>query len=41
MLTLCAGALKVFIHALLNPPPPNEALRAAANRYRRLIGTQG
>lgn len=27
---------RVFIDALLNPPPPNKALRAAAARYRTI-----
>ena len=35
MLTLCNEAREVFVKALLNPRAPNEALRKAANRYRR------
>ncbi len=26
-----------FVNALLNPPPPNQALKKAAKRYRQLI----
>lgn len=28
-------AREVFVHAILNPPAPNEAARVAARRYRR------
>jgi uncharacterized protein (DUF1778 family) len=28
---------EAFVEALLNPPQPNEALKAAAERYRQLI----
>jgi uncharacterized protein (DUF1778 family) len=38
MLTLCEEAREVFVNALLNPPAPNEALRAAAGRYRKSVG---
>lgn len=34
VLTLHDEARQVFIDALLNPPRPNEALRAAAKRYK-------
>lgn len=26
-----------FVNALLNPPPPNEALKAAALRYKQVM----
>ena len=29
---------EVFVNALLNPPQPNEAAKAAAARYRQLMG---
>jgi len=35
MLTLCDEAREVFVNALMNPPAPNKAMRAAAARYRR------
>ncbi len=35
VLSLSQEARKVFVAAILNPPPPNEALRAAAGRYRK------
>lgn len=28
---------KTFVNALMNPPAPNEALRKAAQRYRKLV----
>jgi len=31
-------AREVFINAVLNPPAPNHAARAAAERYRRHMG---
>ena len=31
-------AREVFINAVLNPPAPNDAARAAAERYRRHMG---
>jgi len=34
LLTLHEDARDVFVNALLNPPPPNEAARAAAKRYK-------
>jgi len=34
LLTLHEDARDVFVNALLNPPPPNEAGRAAAKRYK-------
>lgn len=37
MLTLCGEARQVFANALLNPPAPNETLRRAADRYRKLV----
>ncbi len=38
MLTLHDEAREVFVNALLNPPAPNEALQAAADRYRKNVG---
>lgn len=38
MLSLCDEAREVFIKALLNPPAPNKAMRAAADRYRKAVG---
>jgi len=35
MLTLCHEAREVFVKALLNPRAPNEALRKAADRYKK------
>lgn len=37
-LSLAQDARRVFVAAVLNPPPPNEALRAAARRYRKRMG---
>ena len=34
VLTLRDHARKVFVQAILNPPLPNEAARAAARRYK-------
>jgi uncharacterized protein (DUF1778 family) len=34
VLTLRDEARKVFVNALLNPPAPNKAARAAARRYK-------
>jgi uncharacterized protein (DUF1778 family) len=31
-------AREVFINAVLNPPAPNDAARAAAERYRKHMG---
>ena len=31
-------AREVFVNAILNPPAPNEAARAAVRRYRRDMG---
>ena len=33
LLKLTPDNQEVFVHALLNPPAPNKALRAAAARY--------
>jgi len=41
MLSLCDEARKVFVDALMNPPPPNEALRAAAGRYIKHVERSG
>jgi uncharacterized protein (DUF1778 family) len=38
ILSLCDEARDVFINALMNPPAPNAALRAAANRYKKHMG---
>jgi uncharacterized protein (DUF1778 family) len=38
MLSLCDEARDVFVNALMNPPTPNEALRAAADRYKKHTG---
>ena len=38
ILSLCDEAREVFINALMNPPAPNEALRAAADRYKKHVG---
>jgi uncharacterized protein (DUF1778 family) len=38
VLTLRDHARKVFVQAILNPPAPNEAARAAARRYKAQFG---
>ena len=38
MLSLFDEAREVFVKALMNPPEPNKALRAAAARYRKHVG---
>ena len=38
VLQLRDQAREVFINAVLNPPAPNEAVRAAAKRYRNHMG---
>lgn len=38
VLTLRDQARKVFVTAILNPPPPNEAARGAARRYKAQMG---
>jgi uncharacterized protein (DUF1778 family) len=38
VLTLRDEARKVFVNAILNPPRPNEAARAAARRYKAQLG---
>ena len=38
ILTLHDDARDVFVKAILNPPTPNRAARAAAKRYKRLLG---
>jgi uncharacterized protein (DUF1778 family) len=38
VLTLRDQARKVFVNAILNPPLPNEAARAAARRYKAQLG---
>jgi len=37
-LVLRDQARDVFINAILNPPPPNDAARAAAQRYKTQMG---
>lgn len=37
VLELCEEAREVFVKALINPPAPNEALEAAADRYKKHI----
>lgn len=32
---------KAFVEHLLNPPEPNEALKAAAERYKRRVRDSG
>jgi uncharacterized protein (DUF1778 family) len=36
-LTLAQNSRRVFVEALLNPPPPNEKAIAAAKRFKREI----
>ena len=38
VLTLRDEARRVFVNAVLNPPQPNEAARAAARRYKEQSG---
>lgn len=38
LLHLPAEASDVFVRAILNPPEPNEAARAAARRYKETMG---
>ena len=38
VLTLRDEARRVFVNAVLNPPRPNEAARAAARRYKEQSG---
>ena len=38
ILSLCDEAREVFINALMKPPAPNAALRAAATRYKKHMG---
>jgi uncharacterized protein (DUF1778 family) len=37
-ITLTPDEQRVFMKALLNPPPPGSRLRAAARRYRKVVG---
>lgn len=39
-LTLSLQDSEAFVEALLNPPQPNPALKAAAQRYRQAISMQ-
>jgi uncharacterized protein (DUF1778 family) len=36
-LVLTAQESRAFVEALLNPPAPNAALRAAAEHYRKMV----
>jgi uncharacterized protein (DUF1778 family) len=36
-ITLSASEWEIFYDALMNPPEPNEKLKAAARRYRALF----
>lgn len=38
VIELTARSTEAFVNSLLNPPAPNERLRAAARRYRELAG---
>lgn len=38
VVTLSARDSRVFVEALLNPPAPNDAFRAAAARYSDVMG---
>lgn len=38
VLTLRDQARKIFVNAILNPPLPNEAARAAVRRYKKQLG---
>jgi hypothetical protein len=38
VLHLREEAREVFVQAVLNPPAPNDAARAAAERYKKQIG---
>lgn len=38
VITLTAKEQAVFVQALLNPPAPGPRLRAAARRYRKVMG---
>ena len=38
VLTLRDRARTVFVDAVLNPPPPNQAAQAAARRYKAHLG---
>ncbi len=40
IITLSARDTAVLVEALLNPPPPNEALRAALRRHRDLVDSR-
>lgn len=39
IMTLTGRDREIFIESLLNPPEPNERLRAAAERYQQTTGT--
>lgn len=38
LLHLRDEAREVFVHAVLNPPTPNDVARAAAQRHKKLMG---
>ena len=37
LITLTAEQRQIFVEALLNPPAPNQALRVATQRYKRMV----
>jgi uncharacterized protein (DUF1778 family) len=39
VLHLREEAREVFVNAVLNPPAPNDAARAAAERHRKQMGS--
>jgi len=38
LMGLSARDRRVFVDSLLNPPPPNRRLQAAARRYKQVLG---
>ena|SRR3989338_8317142 len=40
IITLTANGAESFVHALLNPPMPNPALKKAAKRYKKFEGSK-
>lgn len=41
MMTLSVRDQEIFVEALLNPPAPSDKLRAAAQRYKQVMGAGG
>lgn len=37
LMKLTDAESRIFVQVLLNPPPPNQALRLATERYRRMM----